>query len=110
MNLGFRHIHQRQQVTAGLEPFPARGTFKHYLDRFMFVIGIVQPVALLPQVIAIYGSHQTQGVSLATWLLLTFFNAMWAIYGAVHKDKPITIANVLLTVLDLAIVFGVLFY
>lgn len=67
------------------------------------------PVALLPQVESIYFKHQTAGVSVGTWVLLSFFNTLWAIYGIVHRDKPIAIANILLTLLDLAIVLGVVY-
>ena len=79
-------------------------------DYVMYGVGIVQPLALVPQVLAIYVAHSKVGVSLATWILLTLFNTLWAIYGYTHKAAPILIANILLTVLDLAIVLGVLFY
>ncbi len=105
---GFHHL--RARMRAAREPFPATTPTKRRFDAVMYGVSIVQPAALLPQVLAVYVRHDIAGVSLATWLLLTFFNVMWAIYGTLHRDVPITVANVLLTIFDLAIVFGVLFY
>ena len=76
----------------------------------MYGVGILQPMALLPQIFSIYIEGSKQGVSLTTWLILTVFNALWAIYGYVHKATPVLIGNVLLTILDIAIVYGVLYY
>ena len=101
MNLGMHHLHRRRRASGpALSPF----------DYLMYGVGLLQPLALVPQVIAIYIDGTKQGVSIATWVALTVFNLLWALYGYVHREKPILIANILLTILDLAIVFGVLFY
>jgi MtN3 and saliva related transmembrane protein len=109
MSLGQRHLHARRRVARQLEPFPSHG-FRKYFDYLMYGVGIIMPIALVPQVSAIYIRHDVAGISLATWLLLTFFNVLWAIYGLLHKDPPIFIANTLLALLDVAIVAGVLYY
>ena len=109
MSLGQRHLHARRRVAKQLEPFPASG-FRKYFDYFMYGVGIIMPIALIPQVSAIYIHHDVAGISLLTWLLLTFFNVLWSMYGLLHKDPPILIANTLLTILDIAIVAGVLYY
>lgn len=108
--LGLRHIHARKRLAQGLEPFPSRNVARRAFDYLMFAVGVVQPAALLPQIKTIYIDHSTAGVSIATWLMLTVFNTLWAFYGFVHRDKLITTANVLLTILDVAIVFGALSY
>lgn len=110
MHLGLRHIHARKRLAKGLEPFPARGTAKRYFDYFMFGIGLVQPIALLPQITRIFVEHRTDGVSLSTWLMLTFFNMLWATYGVVHKGKPLIFAYTIIAVLDAVIVVGLLVY
>jgi len=108
--LGFHHMHKREQVTKGLEPFPARHAWKRYLDYTMFGVGILAPLALLPQIGVIYIDHQKDGVSIETWLLLSVFNILWIMYGIVHKDKPIIISHTLFAVLNFAIVVGVLYF
>src|SRR3989344_1191881 len=100
MNLGMHHMHRRRRAAGpALSPF----------DYLMYGVGLVQPLALLPQVFAIYIEGSKQGVSLTTWTLLTGFNILWGFYGYVHQEKPIIIANILLTILDVAIVLGVLY-
>lgn len=110
MNLGLWHLHIRRRTTKQLEPYPATNRARRNFDYIMYGVGLIQPLALLPQITAIYIHHEKAGVSIETWALLTVFNTLWAVYGIVHKDKPIAIANILLTVLDLTIVLGVLYY
>lgn len=109
MNLGLLHLHARKRLAQDLEPVPATTQGRRTLDLVMYGVGIVQPLALVPQVTAIYVNHHTAGVSILTWGMLTVFNCLWFVYGIVHKEPPIYIGNILLMVLDLAIVFGVLF-
>jgi uncharacterized protein with PQ loop repeat len=101
MNLGMHHMHRRRRAAGpALSPF----------DYLMYGVGMVQPLALLPQIGAIYLDHSKVGVSTTTWLALTVFNTLWAIYGYRHRERPIMIANILLAILDVAIVAGVWWY
>src|SRR3989344_3627258 len=101
VNLGMHHLHRRRRAARpALSPF----------DYLMYGVGMVQPLALLPQIIAIYVDHSKVGVSTTTWIALTVFNTLWAIYGYRHRAWHIMIANIMLAVLDVAIVAGVLWY
>lgn len=108
--LGFHHLRSRALLSGGLEPFPARGALKHFLDRLMYAVGVLAPFALLPQVVQLYTEKSSAGVSLTTWVLLAFSNLLWLMYGVVHRDKPIIIAHFLFIVMDASIVAGVLMY
>jgi len=108
--IGFRHLRKRARIAQGLEPFPARGAWKRFLDYLMYGVGIAAPIALLPQIFQIYETKNTAGISLLTWVLLTVLNTLWALYGAVHKDKQLFFANALIVLFDLVIVFGILVY
>ena len=108
--LGLHHLRTRDRISDGLEPFPARSLLKGALDYVMYAVGVLAPLALLPQVIHIYTEKSAAGLSLSTWVLLTFFNTMWILYGIVHKDKPIIIANVLFAILNALIAIGALLY
>ncbi|MGD0328749.1 MAG: SemiSWEET family transporter [Minisyncoccia bacterium] len=108
--LGFRHIRARARLAKGLEPFPATNIWKRLLDYLMYGVGIVAPLALVPQIIQIYTTKSSTGISLLTWLLLACINALWALYGAVHKDKQLLFANILIVIFDLIIVIGILLY
>ena len=76
----------------------------------MYFIGIIGPVALLPQIHEIYTTKNTAGISIMTWLLITLFNMLWMVYGAIHKDKQLFFANVLVVIFDLILVIGILVY
>jgi uncharacterized protein with PQ loop repeat len=108
--LGFHHIRARARSAQGLEPFPATGFWKRALDYLMYAVGILAPLALVPQIIQIYTTKSSAGISLFTWLLLALVNALWAFYGAVHKDAQLIFANAFITLFDLVIVVGILMY
>ena len=92
------------------EPFPASTRLKRTFDYLMYGVGILAPLALLPQIIEIYSTKSSQGVSFSTWFLLMCINILWALYGAVHKDKHILLANALFLCFHLVIVAGLLLY
>lgn len=98
------------RVSDGLEPFPSRSVLKSILDYIMYGVGVMAPLALLPQIIQIYSTKSGAGVSLLTWSLITCVNTMWGIYALVHKDKHILLANSLLFCFDIVIVTGLLIY
>jgi uncharacterized protein with PQ loop repeat len=110
MHYGLHHIHARQRVARGLEPFPSRSARRRLFDRLMLGVGVLQPIALLPQVVAVYTQGGTEGIALSTWMLFVVFNLLWIGYGVVHRAIPIIIANALFACLNVAIVLGVLYY
>ncbi|MCX6786626.1 MAG: SemiSWEET family transporter [Candidatus Kaiserbacteria bacterium] len=110
MSIGFHHMRARARLTKGLEPFPAIGSWKRFLDYLMYGVGIIAPIALVPQILQIYTTRSAAGVSLLTWILIAIFNALWALYGAVHKDRQLFFANAFVVLFDLIIVVGILMY
>ena len=104
--IGFHHVRARMRH----EPFPATTSWKRFLDYLMYGVGIVAPIALVPQIIQIYTTKSSVGVSLFTWCLLALINSLWALYGTVHNDRQIFFANALMVLFDLVIVVGILMY
>ncbi len=78
--------------------------------RLAYFVGLVGPLAALPQVLSIWTYHQAAGVSLLSSLGITAIAIFWLAYGVVLRAGPIIISSFLWTVLDLAIVSGVLRY
>ena len=107
---GFHHLRARARATKGLESFPSRNKWKRYLDYLMYGVGIVAPLALLPQILQIYTTKSGAGLALPTWLLFVVVNILWATYGIVHKDKHILFANILMAIFNIAVVTGILLY
>lgn len=111
MDGGYHHLHIRQRLSKkATEPFPARTPFLRALDKVMFAAAFLAPLALLPQTVRIYTEHNAGGLSLATWIALTVYNGLWTLYGSVHREKAILIANSLVMLLDLVVVAGILQY
>jgi uncharacterized protein with PQ loop repeat len=81
-----------------------------YLDYLIYVAAVGAPVALLPQVMQVFATHDVASLSLPTWALLALFNVLWIIYGIAHRDAPIYLTNFLLAMLNFAVVAGILMY
>ena len=107
---GFHHLRKRMRMTQGLEPFPARSMPVRMFDYVMYAVGFLAPLALLPQILQIYTTKSSTGVSLLTWVLLTIANILWTTYAAVHKDRHIFFASGLMIIFHLAIIVGLLLY
>jgi MtN3 and saliva related transmembrane protein len=104
--LGMRHKSER-----------AHGSHKHkkttyivFLDKLTFVVGVIGPFTVLPQIYSIFTSHSAAGVSLATWLLIFIVTFPWILYGLAHKDKSIIVSFTLWEIVNLTVVIGVLLY
>jgi MtN3 and saliva related transmembrane protein len=76
----------------------------------MYGIGLLAPVALLPQVIQVFHTHDVSSLSLVTWLMLGIINALWAVYGYVHREGALIIANACMAVLNFAVAIGILMF
>jgi uncharacterized protein with PQ loop repeat len=107
---GFHHLRKRMRAMRGVEPFPSRSILVRVLDYFMYFVGIVSPLALLPQIVQIYSTKGPAGVSFLTWSLLTIASVLWTIYAVVHKDKLLLFASALMVVFHLMIVVGLWLY
>ena len=108
--IGFHHLRARARVTKGLEPFPSRDKMKRFFDYLMYGVGIFAPLALVPQILQVFTTKSSEGLSLPTWLLFIAVNTLWATYGAVHKDKHILFANLFMALFNGIVVVGVLMY
>jgi len=89
-----------------------RTQFLKYLEPFMVVVGTVGPFATLPQLSKLYltHSHHAAGYSLTTWGLYTTLSALWFAYGAYLKKPAIYVGNGLNTLLNFAMVVGIILH
>lgn len=81
---------------------------KHFIDLLVYPMAVIAPIMTLPQLSEIWIKRHVAGVSVITWLAYGLGAGLWAIYGIVHKEKPIILINIILLVLQLSIVAGVL--
>lgn len=74
----------------------------------VYIAGIAAPIITIPQLLKIWVDGDTTGISLFTWAAFTVIAAVFAIYGFAHKDRPLIITYVPLTIVDVFIVIGLL--
>lgn len=82
---------------------------RDYFQSFMLVVAVIEPSTTLPQIYEIWVRHQTAGVSTLTWGLFALVAFFWVFYGLKIKDKPVLIASCLWVIMELAVVFGIVF-
>jgi len=107
---GMQHLHKRKRISQKLKPFPHKDPRIRFLDNFLLVIAVIGPIMVLPQIFQIYIYKNPVGVSMLTWSLLAMINIPWIIYGIVHKDKPIIIAQTLWFIANITVVTGAIMY
>lgn len=104
--LGLRHKHER--LTA--HKHERKSAYIKILDKITFVVGIIGPFTVLPQIYDIFTTHSAVGVSLWTWLLIFLVTLPWVFYGFAHKDRSIIVSFILWEVMNFGVVIGVLIY
>jgi len=104
--LGLRHKYERKQ---GLKK-QQKSRYIAFLDKLTFVVGVIGPFTVLPQIYSIFSTKSAAGVSLATWLLIFIVTFPWILYGLAHKEKSIIVSFILWEIVNLGVVIGVLLY
>ena len=99
MNHGLHHLLKRQRL----------GVTRTF-DSLMLVVSVCAPLTLLPQILQAFESRNVAGLSLGTWALLGCINLLWSLYGYIHHEKLIFLANFLMALLDFVIVIEILIY
>jgi uncharacterized protein with PQ loop repeat len=104
--LGLRNKYERKQ---GVKK-PRKTPYIVFLDKLTFVVGVIGPFTVLPQIYSIYSTKSAAGVSAVTWALIFVVTFPWILYGMAHKEKNIIVSFILWEVVNLAVVIGVLLY
>jgi uncharacterized protein with PQ loop repeat len=104
--LGLRHKHERYQH----EKVTRKSPYIVFLDKVTFVVGVIGPFVVVPQIYSIFTTHSAAGVSLFTWMLMFVVTFPWVLYGLAHKEKSIIISFILWEVMNATVVAGILLY
>lgn len=81
-----------------------------FIDKFIYVASVVYPLTTLPQIIQIFTTKDTSGISLITWVLYIVFTLVFLLYSINKKLLPLTITYVLWLVVEICVVVGLLVY
>ena len=79
--------------------------FDNFTQSIGFIAAICTTVAFVPQALKIYKSKTARDISLPMWLIFSFGDFLWLIYGILILSLPIIIANVVTLLLSLFILF-----
>lgn len=104
------HLHKRKRIHDKNELYPHSNKFKRFMDKIIFIVGIVGPGLTIPQIIKIFSMQSAAGVSLITWLGYLIASIFWIIYGILHKDKPIIVTYCMNIIVNLGVVIGTIIY
>jgi uncharacterized protein with PQ loop repeat len=104
--LGLRHKYERRH---GAKKQP-KSPYIVFLDKLTFIVGVIGPFTVLPQIYSIFHTKSAAGVSLTTWALIFIVTFPWILYGLAHKEKSIIVSFILWEVVNLTVVVGVLLY
>ena len=79
------------------------------LEPLMLAMGLVSPLATLPQLYKLFFSHNHHalGLSLTTWSVYAILSLLWSIYGLYHKNPTIWFGNGLGFIMNVAMVIGI---
>lgn len=108
MHSGLHHLHARRRLAQHVHANPTY--WKQTIDYVMYVVAIGSPLALLPQVIRVFSSHDAGGLSWESFSMFFVINSLWLVYALAHREIPLAIASVCFAILDVALVYGILLY
>ena len=99
------HLHTRQRSA-----YPARDSRIRALDAVVYVVGILAPLATIPQFLDIYMTHNASGVSVLSWGTYALFDIPFIAYATVHKAKPLIVCYWLWFIFNSSVAIGALIY
>lgn len=100
----------RKRIYKKLEPYPHPDPLKRFMDKAIYAVAVAGPLVTIPQILRIWIDKDATGVSALSWAAFMALAAIWVIYGVLHKDKPIILANVMWFLLELFVVVGAIIY
>lgn len=104
------HQDIRRRIYQKLEAYPHPDPKKQFLDKLIFVVGVLGPLSTLSQIYNIYVNKSAEGVSALTWTILFFFSTIWITYGVVHKERVIILTYCLWFVMNGLVALGAIIY
>jgi len=81
-----------------------------FIDRFIYVVAVAEPLANLPQIYTIYAHKNAAGVSLTSWVLYAAFALTWLWYGIHKRERPMVVGATLFLTTDTAVIIGAMMY
>ncbi|MCD0464909.1 SemiSWEET family sugar transporter [Flavobacterium sp. ENC] len=81
---------------------------------FTNVVGLLAgtcvTLSVIPQILKVWKTKKVKEISLLTFSVLTFGIAVWVVYGFLKDDLPIIITNSISLLLNLIMVYFIIYY
>lgn len=83
---------------------------RRWVERFMFILGLVSAAMAIPQIISIYKAQDSSQVSLSAWAFYAFAALLWIVYAVVFKMNVTKRVNIVYFVVNVLVVGVILWY
>jgi len=98
-----RHIMHAPQSKKGKRSY-------REIDALALVVGILQPLMTLPQIIVVFQAKDASQLSLLTWVAYDIASVVLLIYGIVHKLKPIVVAQIFWLIVQSVLILAIFLF
>lgn len=98
-----RHIMHASQSKKGKRSY-------REIDALALVVGILQPLMTLPQIIVVFQAKDASQLSLLTWVAYDIASVVLLIYGIVHKLKPIVVAQIFWLIVQSVLILAIFLF
>lgn len=87
-------------------------SFEHMtpFERFVTIIGSLNPIASIPQVIRVWNLRSAEELSLFSWAFGLFGTIVWLIYGISRRSWPLIASGLLWLAVYVPIVIAIILY
>ncbi|MBZ4034952.1 SemiSWEET transporter [Flavobacterium sp. 17A] len=82
----------------------------NYIDIIGLTAGTCITLSTIPQILKVWKTKKVKEISLKMFATLTFGIVMWIVYGILKNDFPIIITNSISLVLNLIMVYFIIYY
>ena len=69
-----------------------KNNWRDGFDRLIVILGLINVVATIPQIIEIWSSPHARAISIITWTYYVFFTGTLLVYAILIKSKPMMIS------------------
>lgn len=76
----------------------------------MYAVAVGMPLTNIPQLMQIYTTKVTTGLSVSAWIMYTLFGVIPLLYAIINKLRPLVISNVLWLIVDVMMIYGIFRY
>lgn len=76
----------------------------------MYGVAVIMPLSNLPQINQVYSTKVVTGLSLFSWVTYLIVGFIPLAYAIVNKLKPLIVSNILWTIVNCLMIYGIIIY